>query len=51
MKITNEMKLGTTLHLRSGHTFELKSTEPVTCGIMLTFKVTPPARKEARYER
>lgn len=42
MKTTNEMKPGTTLHLRSGHTFELKSAEPVTCGIMLTFKITPP---------
>ena len=48
MKPTNEMKPGTTLHLRSGHTFELKSTEPVTCGIMLIFKVTPPKEGAAR---
>lgn len=48
MRPATDMKPGETLHLRSGHTFELKSTEPVTCGIMLTFKVTPPKEGAAR---
>lgn len=32
-----DMKPGETLHLRNGYT-----VKPVTCGIMLTFKATPP---------
>lgn len=38
----SEMKPGEVLRLRSGHTVELERVEPVTCGIMLTFKTTPP---------
>lgn len=38
----SEMKPGEVLRLRSGHTVELKHVEPVTCGVMLTFKTTPP---------
>ena len=37
-----DMKPGETLHLRNGYTVELESVKPVTCGIMLIFKATPP---------
>lgn len=46
-----EMKPGEVFHLRSGHTFELKSVEPVACGVMLTFEAGTPSRKENHNER
>ena len=41
MKHLTEMKPGETLHLRNGYTIKLESVKPVTCGVMLTFKVKP----------
>lgn len=42
MRPTTDMKPGETLHLRNGYTIKLESIKPVTCGVMLTFKATPP---------
>ena len=47
----SEMKPGEVLRLRSGHTVELERAEPVTCGIMLTFKAKQAERKEQPHER
>lgn len=47
MRAATDMKPGETLHLRNGYTVKLESIKPVTCGVMLTFKATPP-KKGAR---
>lgn len=41
MRPATDMKPGETLHLRNGYTVKLESIKPVTCGVMLTFKVKP----------
>lgn len=51
MKHLTEMKPGETLHLRSGRDLELEHVEPVTCGVMLTFKTKQTERKEQPHER
>lgn len=48
MKQITDMKPGEAIHLRSGRVLELERAEPVTCGIMLTFKVTSPKEGAAR---
>lgn len=51
MKQITDMKPGEAIHLHSGRILELERVEPVTCGIMLTFKANQPERKEHPHER